>query len=405
MASESVRSGLHAAASVAVITRTRNRPLLLTRAGRSVARQSYRDLLWVVVNDGGDEGEARAAAEASGIAAQRLLVVSHRDNIGMEAAANSGAHASRSIYLAVHDDDDTWHPEFLARCVDFLESGRGRPYAGAVTHADYVSEDIRGGDVVEHRRAPYNAELASVQLAEMLVRNLFPPISFVFRRDVWERAGTFNERLPVLGDWYFNIRFLLEADIAVIPERLANWHHRDRGGDGQYANSVVGGRGLHEEYNAIVRNALVRDLAGSPSALAPVLGYMMEQQRLEGARLRRSLGGASAASVAATAGPADPAAQLAAVADIADRRWVAAQLPAHARLRLRKVADPGWPDLVPFVRSARLRTPGDFDEESYLAANPDVHRAIQSGKAVSGFDHYVRFGRLEGRTRPLKLPR
>ena len=39
---------------VAVITRTRNRALLLRRAARSVERQTFRAFSWVVVNDGGD---------------------------------------------------------------------------------------------------------------------------------------------------------------------------------------------------------------------------------------------------------------------------------------------------------------------------------------------------------------
>jgi hypothetical protein len=63
----------------------------------------------------------------------------------------------------------------------------------------------------------------------MACGNFFPPIAFVFRREVLERIGGFNETLPVLGDWFFNLEFLLEDDIAVLPEPLARYHHRDRG--------------------------------------------------------------------------------------------------------------------------------------------------------------------------------
>ena len=45
--------------NVAVITRTRNRALLLRRAARSVERQTFRDFSWVVVNDGGDGEEVK----------------------------------------------------------------------------------------------------------------------------------------------------------------------------------------------------------------------------------------------------------------------------------------------------------------------------------------------------------
>jgi glycosyltransferase involved in cell wall biosynthesis len=38
---------------IAVITRTKDRPLLLSRCLDSLARQTYKDFLWVVVNDNG----------------------------------------------------------------------------------------------------------------------------------------------------------------------------------------------------------------------------------------------------------------------------------------------------------------------------------------------------------------
>jgi predicted SAM-dependent methyltransferase len=40
---------------------------------------------------------------------------------------------------------------------------------------------------------------------------------------------------------------------------------------------------------------------------------------------------------------------------------------------------------------------GDFDEHFYLAANPDVAMAIRDGRFATGYEHYVQFGRAEGR--------
>jgi len=38
-----------------------------------------------------------------------------------------------------------------------------------------------------------------------------------------------------------------------------------------------------------------------------------------------------------------------------------------------------------------------FDENTYLERNPDVRRAVESGQFKSGFDHFMKFGRFEGR--------
>lgn len=38
-----------------------------------------------------------------------------------------------------------------------------------------------------------------------------------------------------------------------------------------------------------------------------------------------------------------------------------------------------------------------FDEKAYLERNPDVQRAVATGQFKSGFDHFMKFGRFEGR--------
>ena len=63
------------------------------------------------------------------------------------------------------------------------------------------------------------------------------------------------------------------------------------------------------------------------------------------------------------------------------------------------------------VGATPLELPPDFDERDYLAANPDVRAAVEAGAIPSGADHYARHGLAENRplnTRarpaPLKLP-
>lgn len=41
-----------------------------------------------------------------------------------------------------------------------------------------------------------------------------------------------------------------------------------------------------------------------------------------------------------------------------------------------------------------------WDEEAYLRANPDVAEAVRTGQLSSGFEHYQRWGRAEGRQAP-----
>lgn len=44
----------------------------------------------------------------------------------------------------------------------------------------------------------------------------------------------------------------------------------------------------------------------------------------------------------------------------------------------------------------------DFDEAAYLARHQDVAEEVRRGAITSGFEHFVRWGRSEGRERASK---
>ena len=268
---------------VAIITRTKNRNVLLRRAAQSVSAQTYDNYIWVVVNDGGDEAAVRRVIEESTVDRRKSVLVSNAESLGMEAASNLGIRNCTSDYVLIHDDDDSLAPEFLERTVAFLEGHQGVRYGGVITKSLYVSEEIQGERVIEYERRPYQDWVRNVHLAEMFRGNFFAPIAFIYRRAVWDDIGGYNETLPVLGDWYFNLEFLMRENIGIIHEPLAYYHHRDRttsGGGNIYSNSVVGGISKHEEYNAIIRNEFIRNGLGSDAtAVAAIAGFFGDEMR------------------------------------------------------------------------------------------------------------------------------
>jgi glycosyltransferase involved in cell wall biosynthesis len=83
-------------ARVAVITRTKNRAILLKRAIRSVLDQKYEDWTHVIVNDGGDAGEFSVLAESGRI--QGRVTVIDNPSVGMEAASIPGYGRAKRIH-------------------------------------------------------------------------------------------------------------------------------------------------------------------------------------------------------------------------------------------------------------------------------------------------------------------
>jgi glycosyltransferase involved in cell wall biosynthesis len=257
---------------VAIVLRTKDRPILLARALASILCQRFGDWELRIVNDGGDPAEVDATlAPFLPEFAGRAGILHNPDSLGMEAASNRAIDDTQSDYIVVHDDDDSWHPDFLAETVSFLERPENAGYGGVVTWSELVEERIEGADIHITARRPYNDWLHAIDLTRLLGGNVFPPISFLFRRCVLEQVGAFDENLKVLGDWEFNVRLLQAADIAVIPTTLAYYHHRVTAAESVYSNSIQGALGLHRRTNAALRNRLVRaSLAAHPAELGVV---------------------------------------------------------------------------------------------------------------------------------------
>jgi hypothetical protein len=60
------------------------------------------------------------------------------------------------------------------------------------------------------------------------------------------------------------------------------------------------------------------------------------------------------------------------------------------------------PPLSSEATSSEEGQPLEFDEEWYLQQNPDVATAVHEGRGKSGLEHYLAYGRNEGR---LAVPR
>jgi glycosyltransferase involved in cell wall biosynthesis len=249
-------------ARVAIVVRTKDRPLMLRRAIDDILAQTYKDWLVVVVNDGGNVERLNATLDLfSSKMGGRLVVISNSISLGMEAASNMGIGACDSDFVAIHDDDDTWDPAFLSRTVADMDSrGPDSSVAGVVTWSHVIVEEIREGvEILEKDRFLFNDKLHTLSLVELGVENQFPPISFLFRRAAFGEVGKFREELEVLGDWDFHLRFLERFDIAVIAEPLARYHHRTDAAEGPYSNSVLSQKHLHDAKRIEIVNSVLRN--------------------------------------------------------------------------------------------------------------------------------------------------
>ncbi|MEO0379332.1 MAG: glycosyltransferase [Pseudomonadota bacterium] len=387
------------APSVAIITRTKNRPLMLRRAAQSVVGQTYPNYRWIVVNDGGPADEANAIIAASGVDLRRVTLINNAASVGMEAASNLGIAASSTDYIVIHDDDDTVAPTFLEEMVSFLQSRKGQRYEGAICRSTYVSEEIVDDTIIERHQTPYMDWVQNVSLAQMACSNFFAPISFVFRRTQWERIGGYNEDLPVLGDWQFNLEFLLQADIGIVNKPLAFYHHRDTGhaaAGSSYANSVSAGWSKHAEFASVVRNQLFRDNADNALGAA-----LLSAQHLGELHTKVNTLSQEVHALTDHTSPKEHA-----YCEY-DRTWLICCI--NAATQGAAPFDPHSTTLEKIC--AELDThingvtpPPNFDVQQYVTTHKDVADAITANSVPNAYFHYIKFGMAEGRPRPNRTP-
>ncbi len=248
---------------VAVITRTKDRPVFLQRAMDSVLSQSFDDWVHVIVNDGGNPFEVDLLLKANEKAYDgRVKVVHHKQSKGMQNASNAGLAAAESTYAVIHDDDDSWYADFLEKTVGFLEEeGPESRVQAVVTQTTQVFEEVCiSGEILRLRTQPY-FPFDFVNIEEMRKRNLFAPIAFLYRRSVHDKVGLFRQQFDVLGDHDFNLRVLRQFEIGVIPTFHAYYHWRH----GSMGNTVTRARGVHRKMLSRLKNRYYRDAMDNPT--------------------------------------------------------------------------------------------------------------------------------------------
>ena len=245
--------------TVAILVRTKGRPRFLSRALENIAQQTFTDYTVCVINDGGDEQATRAVIEASplGSNAQDSSRVQLLTTAGgnMEAASNAGLAATTSEYVAIHDDDDLWAPEFLERTVAALEESGALMCTTRIVER-YERENADGEFEVYEERI-FHDGLPSVGLQFLFRTNRAVPIGILYRRSLHELVGFYDESLPVVGDWEFNMRAAAVADILLVDEPLAYWSLRPDA-EGAEANSVKR-QADHARFDSLVRARAIRE--------------------------------------------------------------------------------------------------------------------------------------------------
>lgn len=193
--------------AVSVIIPTYNRGWILNEAIDSVLSQTFKDYELIVVDDGSDDNTADILENYS-----KKIRIIHQENQGVSAARNRGIVSSNGRFIALLDSDDLWLPEKLNRQISFF---RNHPDA-IICQTQEVW--IRNGKRVNAGKR--HKKLSGMIFEPSLSLCLVSPSAVMFKRELIDMVGLFDESLPACEDYDLWLRVSLKYPVDLIDEAL-----------------------------------------------------------------------------------------------------------------------------------------------------------------------------------------
>lgn len=194
--------------SVSVIIPTYNRARLIGEAIASVLAQTYADFELIVVDDGSTDDTEMVVREFTD---SRLIYVK-QENRGRSHARNRALNLARGRYIAFLDSDDLYLPDKLALQVRYLDS---HPRVGMIYTSAYCI-DYSGNALHEKYVASVSGKIYKSIAFFRPVTITLPTV--MARRELFSKAGGFDERMYRFEDTDMWRRLSKETIIAALPE-------------------------------------------------------------------------------------------------------------------------------------------------------------------------------------------
>lgn len=214
-------------ALVSIIVRTKDRPMLLQRALRSIAAQQHRMIEVIVVNDGGCVLDLDVLKNI--LCDIPMTYIKLEQNSGRPHAGNVGLANTTGSYIGFLDDDDEFYPDHITTLLEGLN--RETDCSAAYADSEIIEREYRedGSIVRELNKGTFRSW--DFSFAVLFFENFIPLNSILFRKDVMGDVAEFDESFELFEDWDFFIRVSSIRPFYHIPKvtsKYIQWSKTDQ---------------------------------------------------------------------------------------------------------------------------------------------------------------------------------
>ena len=176
---------------VSVVLPTYNGKKYIRKSIESVLNQTYRDLELIIVNDCSNDG-TEVLVEEYALLDSRIRVIHNEVNKKLPGALNIGFSCAQGNLFTWTSDDNIYREDAIEKMVEFMHSN---PEVDVV-YADYdlINEEGTITGEVKHKKT------------DNIYRDNIVGACFLYKREVQETLGGYNEKLFLVEDYDFWLR-------------------------------------------------------------------------------------------------------------------------------------------------------------------------------------------------------
>ncbi|MFA5934681.1 MAG: glycosyltransferase [Candidatus Paceibacterota bacterium] len=177
---------------ISIIIITRNRANFVARAIESAQKQNFTDWELLILDDDSNDN-TKTIIETYINKDSRIKYHKNSPALGISKNRNKGVSLSRGEYIAMLDSDDYWiDNNKLQKQIEILEKNK---------NIGLIGSNIICVDKEDKKLNKSNYKTKSEDIKQkILINNQFAQSSIVFRKDILNQVGGYNEKLDVCED-------------------------------------------------------------------------------------------------------------------------------------------------------------------------------------------------------------
>ena len=203
---------------ISVVIPTLNRINTLQRALDSVINQTYKPAEIIVVDNGSSDGTLKFLREQ-----YPKITILTENKIGVSSARNKGIKKSIYQWIALLDSDDAWHPRKLEIQTSMLDSAL-KEYSLIHTDEVWFRNNKHINQMKKHKKQ------GGYIFERCLSLCCISPSSVLFKKNILDKVGLFDESLPVCEDYDMWLKICSSEEVLFAQDKLTYKYggHKDQ---------------------------------------------------------------------------------------------------------------------------------------------------------------------------------